>query len=252
MSEGLGQKYGAPRRRAQEQLRTSVTRDEHSAGKVDELLAQLDFFCKEAERREEDQAAKDNNPESSAENSGNVPPEELLDEGRQNMKEASDHWNLLLKVRSALQQRADFLKVIDTPLSYPDLPWASVDRFLKTKKGEESTVAAATAAVANMGIAEDDEKSVEVDPAAVHFHTGGLTSLEQLFEQVESACRKETRELYESEGKLDALGPKGIPDSLQQWLDEVRYHFSVYACNRVDRNVCAAYFRRDAPAIGHH
>jgi hypothetical protein len=47
MSEGLGQKYGAPRRRAQERLRTAVTRDERAAGAVDEMLAKLEYFCKE-------------------------------------------------------------------------------------------------------------------------------------------------------------------------------------------------------------
>ena len=75
LSEGLGQKYGAPRRRAQERyfsyrlqwpvkwtlltylsllknrLRTEVSRDEQKAGKIDEILAELDFLCAEEQRK---------------------------------------------------------------------------------------------------------------------------------------------------------------------------------------------------------
>jgi hypothetical protein len=49
----------------------------------------------------------------------------------------------------------------------------------------------------------------------------GVSSLEQLFEEVETTCRRETRELYVSEGKEASLGPAGVPESLQHWLDEV-------------------------------
>ena len=45
LREGLGKKYGAPRRNAQERLRTEVTRDEYSANRVDELLLKLEKLC---------------------------------------------------------------------------------------------------------------------------------------------------------------------------------------------------------------
>ena len=54
MSEGLGQKYGAPCRRAQERIRTEVQRDEQAAGKIDEMLANLEFICNEVKRTSED------------------------------------------------------------------------------------------------------------------------------------------------------------------------------------------------------
>jgi hypothetical protein len=38
LREGLGQKYGAPRRAAQERLRTEITRDERHAQQLEELL----------------------------------------------------------------------------------------------------------------------------------------------------------------------------------------------------------------------
>ncbi|GMI03755.1 hypothetical protein TrRE_jg12660 [Triparma retinervis] len=45
LREGLGKKYGAPRRNAQERLRTEVTRDEFSANQVDALLEKLEKLC---------------------------------------------------------------------------------------------------------------------------------------------------------------------------------------------------------------
>jgi hypothetical protein len=45
LREGLGKKYGAPRRNAQERLRTEVTRDEFSANQVDTYLDKLEKLC---------------------------------------------------------------------------------------------------------------------------------------------------------------------------------------------------------------
>jgi hypothetical protein len=45
LREGLGMKYGAPRRNAQEKLRTEQTRDEAGAARIDQLLSALDQHC---------------------------------------------------------------------------------------------------------------------------------------------------------------------------------------------------------------
>jgi len=50
LREGLGQKYGAPRRNAQEQLRTEITRDEAAADLIDSLLDSLESLCAEAKK----------------------------------------------------------------------------------------------------------------------------------------------------------------------------------------------------------
>jgi len=50
LKEGLGQKYGGPRRRAQERLRTVITRDESAGDLVDQLLRGLESLCEEAKR----------------------------------------------------------------------------------------------------------------------------------------------------------------------------------------------------------
>ena len=54
MSEGLGQRYGAPRRRAGERLHTEIGRDEVRAGQLDTLLAQLEFSLSEAQQPQGD------------------------------------------------------------------------------------------------------------------------------------------------------------------------------------------------------
>ena len=39
---------------------------------------------------------------------------------------------------------------------------------------------------------------------------------------MEEACKRETKDLYTSEGKADRLGDDGVPDSLRTWLAESR------------------------------
>jgi hypothetical protein len=41
-----------------------------------------------------------------------------------------------------------------------------------------------------------------------------------VYEEVDAVCRKETRDLYASEGKLDMLKDGKVPDSLELWLRE--------------------------------
>ena len=48
LQDGLGQKYGAPRRNAQERIRSEVARSEVAAAKIDELLELLGLLCKRA------------------------------------------------------------------------------------------------------------------------------------------------------------------------------------------------------------
>ena len=48
LQDGLGQKYGAPRRNAQEKIRSEVARSEVAAAKIDELLELLVSLCKRA------------------------------------------------------------------------------------------------------------------------------------------------------------------------------------------------------------
>jgi hypothetical protein len=118
MSEGLGQKYGAPRRRAQEKMRTAVSRDEGSAGRVDELLARLEFICAEESLRERTSDKSSELSDSTV----------CFDKGEVELTMLHSTWTLLCTLRIALKQRVDFLKVeagvdLHVPLKYAELPW---------------------------------------------------------------------------------------------------------------------------------
>jgi len=200
MSEGLGQKYGAPRRRAQERIRTEVSRDEQSAGKVDEMLAQLQFICDEAKRERTEGASNNGEEETKEEQDPN---------GRIALNKVNSTWELMSELRSAVRVRAEYLRVIETVIPTPDLPWMAPDRIPSlVVQGDDSSLN-------DLG----DGSTEGTDLAGA---TKKLVLLEEVFEEVDAACRKETRELYESEGMGSVLGEGGVPDSLQQWLSESR------------------------------
>ena len=207
MSEGLGQKYGAPRRRAQERIRTEVGRDERSAGKLDALLAKLEFSCAEAERTacEPPELATSSVTSLVA---GDKPPEtvaggaSMFPAGQEELFQCTVNWNLLVQVRLSLQQRVKYLRVIDGALpECPELHWLSKDRIsLCSEVGVDSGAA--------------ELADLMADQAS--------TTLEEVFEEVDKTCRQETRQLYESEGLGAVLGAGGVPEALQTWLTESR------------------------------
>jgi hypothetical protein len=141
MSEGLGQVYGAPRRRAQERIRTEVSRDEQAAGKVDELLAQIEFYVTEAQLRQSQSKSQAESQDFAA-LTGTQPTGEVggatvqfntqvhaqtisldvsMDNGRKVAEEVNHAWELMLRVRAALMDRSTFLKVIATSPGCPEL-----------------------------------------------------------------------------------------------------------------------------------
>lgn len=189
MSEGLGQKYGAPRRRAQERIRTEISRDEQSAGKIDELLANLQFICDETKRLDED---------------SDLQVQYGVD-GRKFLDETNHVWSILGKLRTALQARAEYLRVVEVPIPVPELPWMAPDS-IPAQPSDDSSLNDLGDIGASLQTTDSSKKQV---------------CLEDVFVEVDAACRKETRELYESEGMGTSLfGEGGVPDSLQIWLKE--------------------------------
>lgn len=211
MSEGLGQKYGAPRRRAQERIRTEVNRDERCAGKLDALLARLEFACSEAERiainppiaelsTESFVAKSPTRPEVDEPNSASKAVASMYSVGEEELYQCTINWNLLVQVRLSLQQRVKYLRIMEGPLpELPNLPWLSQDR-----------IQLCAALGADQGAAEIAELVAEEPPI----------TLEAVFEEVDKTCRQETRTLYESEGLGSVLGAGGVPEALQTWLSE--------------------------------
>jgi hypothetical protein len=207
MSEGLGQKYGAPRRRAQERIRTEVGRDERAAGKLDALLARLEFAVTEAERAAREGTLQNMSTVSTV--GGERAPEtttaaaaSMFSTGEEELYQCVMNWNLLVQVRLSIQQRVKYLRVFDGTLpELPALAWLAQDR-----------VALCAEVGADNGTAEIAEILSEAPPI----------TLEAVFEEVDKTCRQETKELYESEGLGSVLGAGGVPETLQTWLGESR------------------------------
>ena len=194
LSEGLGQKYGAPRRRAQERLRTEVSRDENNAGKIDEILAKLDFICTEEPHREH-----------GVKGSSTVTDTSVIS-GASELAKLDESWQLMFDVRKKMQARITYLKVSDKSDDLPDLPWINYERpQLKLRLPSTST--------------DSDFLSPS---GSITTGFAAPMCLEDVVKDVDVNCRKETVDLYTSEGKADALGPEGIPASLQAWLVERR------------------------------
>lgn len=205
LSQGLGQKYGAPRRRAQEKLRTEMSRDDQCAGKVDELLAMLDFLCCEAVRKCD---LKKSSPSliSAALQGGDLPS---LKGGRElgydELQAVDAMWDLAIKVRKSLYDRAVYLSVLANPSDPPpDIPWPQVLSHLPPSADSSSTSSSSF-----------DNSMIPVNsPQGLH----------RIVDEVEKLCIQETKDLYSKEGKGELLKetPEGIPESLSIWLRDTR------------------------------
>ena len=236
LSEGLGQKYGAPRRRAQAKLRTEVTRDDRSAGKVDELLAQLEYLCAEQRRKLEYSTGADA-PNESEGGEGYAAPAPLkagtdkddnnvdgvkgiVPHGRAEQDKANEIWALAVKIRGALHERCHYLQAL-SPLgskvvSSNSIPWLASDRIpvLINKEGEQVIQGKRDFPTAALTV-ETESQSAQAKSATVAAPrpgspevsasaggAGGVTSSSNpltFAEAVEDAmvvCRKETKELY--------------------------------------------------------
>eukprot|EP00605_Chrysophyceae_sp_TOSAG23-4_P003005 GSChrysophyteH1.ASY1.ANO1.3310.1 assembled CDS len=212
MSEGLGQKYGAPRRRAQERIRTEVSRDERSAGLIDETLAKLEFECDEAVRRttegpetpdvdpaDDEEVVSDPIVDNVAMSEGLG--QKYVDNGYKQMQLNFSVWSSMNSLRDACQTRVAYLQVSETPVESPELPWVP-ERIPRISLVEEK---------------EEEELGEELVTGEIKAST-----IDVVMQEIDEACRKETRDLYESEGLGDALGEGGVPEALQVWLAESR------------------------------
>jgi hypothetical protein len=192
MSEGLGQKYGAPRRRAQERLRTEVSRDEKKAGLIDEMLAKMEFISSELKLKEEKEMKIVEDIDM-----------KLNLNGRDDLDSLHNSWKLVCNTQIALKHRTSYLCVIDKPLPELELKWIVNDRIPAKVLDDDADL--------DMDNDASQENSAQTSPKF---------TLQEVFTDVDESCRKETRELYESEGLESALGDTGVPESLETWLVE--------------------------------
>lgn len=256
MAEGLGQKYGAPRRRAQERIRSEVARDERYAGKVDEFLAQIEFIASEllvSTRQHQHEQQQQQLAEDATSLSPAVSLEEELrrmlalmtpTDAVEALQKLASLWQLLKTLREAVSKRVSFLEILGEQGAPPNaaltnelLPW-----YLEQRLQERFLLAAGAADGATGG----DGRAVSFAADALstspgHGASGGsgssgsggfdpnnlpgmaalLPSLSLVYDDVFKNCCQETKELYSKEGLQSMLtGPNGIPESLAVWLDE--------------------------------
>eukprot|EP00618_Florenciella_parvula_P017113 CAMPEP_0119479594 /NCGR_PEP_ID=MMETSP1344-20130328/8788_1 /TAXON_ID=236787 /ORGANISM="Florenciella parvula, Strain CCMP2471" /LENGTH=1700 /DNA_ID=CAMNT_0007513837 /DNA_START=186 /DNA_END=5285 /DNA_ORIENTATION=+ len=189
LREAIGMKYGAPRRNAQERLRTEQTCDQNSKLFLDGLLDQLEDLC--VSTRTAIQAGEGSKALEAL--MAATPPRAAL------LRE------LLLAVRSLVMRRAEYLEFMPAPERIDSAaPVSKAGYFLNASKSE---IAAGNSAL----------------KAAVPAYTVTLApTMAAAIDQLEERCRSETRKLYEDEGRPELLGPEGVPDALKEWLAKSR------------------------------
>jgi len=213
---GLGKKFGAPRRNAQERLRTEVTRDEYSAQNVDKLLGELEEMCEGARRMYKGSSTKSVRGGGKTGNAGNATVtfggqeevikakessgggEAIAEESANSTTTSAERQlpiavqitHTMLSIRGALYRRAQYLDFLVNPISVNALH--SIPPSL-----EESS----------HGVSHELEDAMVVGTFQ--------TSIEHLQKQ----CREETKALFAKEGKTNLLGEGGVPDSLRERLE---------------------------------
>lgn len=227
MAEGLGQKYGAPRRRAQERIRSEVSRDERAAGKVDEFLALIEFVCSEMAVHEN--ASKSGDVPSVSESTSTVmtrkspnktttlatasvaspaPPDN--NPGIDSFNRMQFMWKLMQSLRIALIARAKFLDILAdkgfVETASTSLHWL-----------DEGRLRAAAVTVIGSDPTATAHAVPSLEDNVVPGQAAAMATIHAVFEDVSAICKKETKQLYESEG----LGTT-IPASLEQWLAEAK------------------------------
>jgi len=264
MRDGLGQKYGAPRRNAQERLRTEVARSDFASEKIDALLELLSKLCASAKQGEAVSGAGD----SGSRKKGN----RLF-------------WSLrirrcLIELRNAIYRRAQYLAflkrtkaaegeeeeeeeseelgsfVLDEVSCLKDVPadlevqGCTFDVTFDDGGRDKSVSSDSVRILVDEADGDADAGVVELKAGArveakrkggVDFLPGKIKRVNkdgdkgdpkdevlsastflQVVGSLEEKCKEDTRALYAAEGKEGELGPAGVPEALQQYLEDQR------------------------------
>ncbi|KAJ1453398.1 hypothetical protein M885DRAFT_466301 [Pelagophyceae sp. CCMP2097] len=208
LREGLGMKYGAPRRNAQEKLRTAQTRDEADATALDSLLGKLETDCS-AVKAIVDRAANADPAKAAAPAETKRRVHIAGESPRDDAGQTFHILETLEAIRQRVYDRAKYLNFLPVPGALKrvlplDDDADAPQRDAKAPDGKASPRTAAKDAVAAPSAPDDD----------------AAQTIAQVVAAVDAVCRQETRELYAREGKEERLGESGVPESLQTWLLE--------------------------------
>eukprot|EP00904_Undaria_pinnatifida_P004042 jgi/Undpi1/13639/HiC_scaffold_9.g03293.m1 len=234
LREGLGQRYGAPRRKAQERIRSVMMRDESCGDTIQRLLDGLEDLLRsrrlgvdgdgDAWKRPPtvlllpspapctQGSPRDN---SSGRKGGSKTTMAALDTVAvpNNNRSLTDLLrSSLLSIREALFRHASFLEFLPAP--------ERIDRK-RVVQGEGAMEGGIPGGLAGDESGQEKGGGEELDPEVALMPQEGETFAGAL-DSLETRCRSETRLLYESEGKQGLLAEEGVPESLKIWLEESR------------------------------
>ena len=196
LREGLGQKYGAPRRAAQEKCRTELCRDEKNAQQLNDLLTSLENLCRRAATEAQE-------------------PIYAFD-GSAGQKLAGRRLSMAKRQEAALAQAEPLAVTIRktlTAIRKCTYKRGMYLEYLKAPSSLNAEMALPLDLEEGDGPAARSWPEVEVPDITV----GTFAKAVQVMEE---ECKIATRKLYESDGKQAALGPEGIPESLKAWLED--------------------------------
>ncbi|CAM9186768.1 unnamed protein product [Discosporangium mesarthrocarpum] len=231
LREGLGQRYGAPRRKAQERLRTEIVRNDRCAATVDRLLDELEDLCASAWAAAGGKSIREASAEAFGEGGGGgryregpqkgclyqtSTPAPFIPLPTAGTSISSKIRCCLLFLREAIFKHASFLEFLIAPGA---VEWKKeVDPDPEGSR-EEATVKELGGVGAGAGARAEVGKGLDQEVALIPEEGSTFTAV---VNTLEAQCRSETYLLYESEGKADLLREGGVPESLRVWLAESR------------------------------
>ena len=189
MKEGLGQKYGTPRRNAQERIRSEISRAETSGQEIHRSLENLRELMHDAQTTSGHSAI--------VQKQSSMPIFQRLR-------------HVLLELRHQLYVRAGYFECWK-PAYDPEIgvPCRPVKAFPIQSKAFASLQFSSTL----------DDPVLESAPLASS--SGNRISFLKLISSICDQCKADTRALFEQEGKLDELpGAASVPESLERYLIE--------------------------------
>jgi len=193
LREGLGQKYGAPRRVAQERCRTEQCRDAKDAQQLGDFLISLEDLCRRATSEAQQELTYGAGAKRLAgRRLSTAKRREAALAGQEPL--AISLCKTLLAIRKCSFKRGlylEYLKAPSTINSDMDPPLDLEEQDGTIQKGPE----------------------LEVTDNTIGTFTKAIESMEE-------ECKAATKKLYASDGKQASLGPDGIPESLKLWLQE--------------------------------
>lgn len=183
MKDGLGQKFGLPRRTAQERYRSEVTRCDERSARIDELLASLHAVVENT----------------------------AVAVSRRDADVASAIVRHLLQLRAKVYTRGRYFGLLKN-VSQLELTPVTFD----PSGGSSSSGSVGDGGAAAPRVVVRDRDVVEEQDMRAAAHGAG--SFLDFVKEVSAQCRENTRLIYQQEGKLDELPNGSVPPSLDEYL----------------------------------